>query len=122
MAETRSELPDMKPKLADRLERQLEQWRRKLVATDRRQRLLYFKHNRTGSLELIHRGSAAIAGLLDQNAVRMFTLVPDAQLPAVPGDQATTLQTCTDSPWVRTRRTSRPGARARVGSRLAGGI
>ncbi|ANS29905.1 hypothetical protein R1CP_26285 [Rhodococcus opacus] len=35
-----------------RLERQLTSWREKLLALDRRQRLLYFKHTKTASLEI----------------------------------------------------------------------
>ena len=63
------------PELADKLERQLDVWRRKLVATDRRQRLLYFKHTATSSLELIGPDAAAIAGLVDKRPARLFTLL-----------------------------------------------
>ena len=63
---------------SDKLRRQLDSWRRQLVALDRRQRQLYFKHNRTASLELIAPDSAKIAGLLDAaRRVRVFTLVAE---------------------------------------------
>ena len=40
------------PELVNKLDRQLESWREKLLALDRRQRLLYFKHTAVGSLEV----------------------------------------------------------------------
>ena len=43
---------DMSAEAARRLERQLNAWRDKLMALDRRQRLLYFKHTKSGSLEI----------------------------------------------------------------------
>lgn len=63
---------------SDKLRRQLDAWRRQLVALDRRQRQLYFKHNRTASVELIGPSPSSIAGLLDgKRPVWLFTLVPD---------------------------------------------
>jgi very-short-patch-repair endonuclease len=40
------------PALGARMQRQLDAWRGELLALDRRQRLLYFKHTRTASLEI----------------------------------------------------------------------
>ena len=114
MTEPVSRHPDMKPELVDKLERQLDQWRRKLLATDRRQRLLYFKHTASSSLELINPGPTNIAGLLDKRAVGLFTLVPDAEIAPE--------QEVADG---RTRRPSQPNARAaraRVGNPITGAL
>ena len=62
---------------ADKLRRQLDAWRRQLVALDRRQRQLYFKHTRTASLELVEPGPDDLAILLAARPTRLFTLVPD---------------------------------------------
>ncbi|WP_420121977.1 DUF3320 domain-containing protein [Nakamurella sp.] len=62
---------------ADRLGRQLDAWRRQLVALDRRQRQLYFKHTRTASLELAEPTPAGVAELLAGRPVRLYTLDPD---------------------------------------------
>ncbi len=48
--------------LERKLKRQIEEWRASLVAVDGRQRLVYFKHVRTASLEI---GSPRLASLLD---------------------------------------------------------
>ena len=69
--------PVLSPAQADRLGRQLDAWRRQLVALDRRQRQLYFKHTRTASLELAEPAPAALAELLAGRPVRLYTLDPD---------------------------------------------
>lgn len=55
----------------DRLERQLEKWRRELVTLDRRQRLLYFKHTRSASLEVVTPQPATALALTEQGDVRI---------------------------------------------------
>jgi hypothetical protein len=45
--------PAIEAELHDRLRRQIAVWRRDLLALDRRQRLLHFKHTRTASLEIV---------------------------------------------------------------------
>ncbi|WP_024794789.1 DUF3320 domain-containing protein [Tomitella biformata] len=52
-----------------RLNRQLVSWREQLLALDRRQRLLYFKHTKASSLELSEIGSAEILSLVQQGEV-----------------------------------------------------
>jgi very-short-patch-repair endonuclease len=73
-------MPDRPPPildaaLSDKLRRQLDAWRRQLIAVDRRQRQLYFKHTRTASLELIGPAPADLAILLSR-PTRLCTLVP----------------------------------------------
>ena len=60
-----------------RLRRQLDFWRRQLVALDRRQRQLYFKHTRTASLELVEPGPDDLAVLLAARPTRLYTLEPE---------------------------------------------
>jgi very-short-patch-repair endonuclease len=50
---------------ATRLRRQLDTWRRDLVALDRRQRLLYFKHTKSGSLEIVSPALEQVLPLVD---------------------------------------------------------
>lgn len=69
--------PTLDPAQADRLRRQLDAWRRHLVALDRRQRQLYFKHTRTGSLELAEPGPDDLAVLLAARPTRLYTLDPE---------------------------------------------
>lgn len=64
------------PALADRLSRQLDEWRENLVALDGRQRLLYFKHTASSSFEVIAPGPAAIAERLHGGGVTLFTQQP----------------------------------------------
>ncbi|WP_322544830.1 DUF3320 domain-containing protein [Rhodococcoides fascians] len=65
------------PELAGRLDRQLASWRENLLALDRRQRLVYFKHTKVGSLEIADPGPET---LLSQLATGSLTvLVRDAE-------------------------------------------
>lgn len=50
--------------VAVRLERQLISWREKLLALDRRQRLLYFKHTKSASLEILLGGTEGLLELV----------------------------------------------------------
>jgi very-short-patch-repair endonuclease len=54
-----------------KLKKQLDVWRRDLVALDRRQRLLYFKHMKTGSLEIMSPSPAAVLGRVTAGDVRI---------------------------------------------------
>lgn len=54
-----------------RLERQLETWQRELVTLDRRQRLLYFKHTKSASLELVAPCPADALGFTEQGELRI---------------------------------------------------
>ena len=69
--------PALSPAQADRLGRQLDAWRRQLVALDRRQRQLYFKHTRSASLELAEPAPDELAELLAGRPVRLYTLDSD---------------------------------------------
>ncbi|HOZ58535.1 MAG TPA: DUF3320 domain-containing protein [Nakamurella multipartita] len=73
--------PTLSSAQADKLGRQLDAWRRQLVALDRRQRQLYFKHTRTASLELVDPGPDDLAILLSARPTRLFTRVPEPSLP-----------------------------------------
>lgn len=55
--------------VADRLVRQLTSWREKLLALDRRQRLLYFKHTKSASLEVLQNGAGGLLDMLDSGDV-----------------------------------------------------
>ena len=57
--------------LGKRLERQLETWRRELVTLDRRQRLLYFKHTKSASLEIVDPDPGEALRLTEQGDVRV---------------------------------------------------
>ena len=61
------------PGLADRLSRQLDEWRENLVALDGRQRLLYFKHTASSSFEVVAPSPAAVAERLHRAGVTFFT-------------------------------------------------
>src|SRR4051812_31640254 len=63
---------------ADKLRRQLDVWRKQLIAMNRSQRQVYFKHTRSASLELIAPAPDVIAGLIDAGPTRLFTTVPDS--------------------------------------------
>jgi hypothetical protein len=76
----------LSPQLTDRLGRQLEEWRRDLLAMDRRQRLLYFTHTRTASLELVAPELLAIESLV--RAGRTPIEVPPSVDPDDPWDAA----------------------------------
>ncbi|WP_225915235.1 DUF3320 domain-containing protein [Nocardioides jiangsuensis] len=52
-----SNLPDP---LAQRLRQQLDTWRQDLLTLDRRQRLVYFKHSKSASLEIVEPSAAEI--------------------------------------------------------------
>ncbi len=69
--------PTLDAAQSDKLRRQLDAWRRQLVALDRRQRQLYFKHTRTASLELAEPGPPDLAILLAARPTRLYTLVPE---------------------------------------------
>ncbi len=68
--------PTMDAAQADKLRRQLDAWRRQLVALDRRQRQLYFRHTRTASLELRAPAPQHLAALVAR-PTRLFSLVPE---------------------------------------------
>lgn len=80
--------PTLDPTQSDRLRRQLDAWRRHLVALDRRQRQLYFKHTRTASLELAEPGPDDLAVLLAARPTRLYTLDAEAPSPSGPAEGA----------------------------------
>jgi len=89
--------PSLDPAQSDKLRRQLDAWRRQLVALDRRQRQLYFRHTRTASLELTAPGPPDLAILLAARPTRLFTLMPEPSqqnlaldAPAAPATSAAT--------------------------------
>ncbi len=55
----------MDTRLQEAMHRQLEQWRERLLDLTRRQRLLYFTHVRTGSLEIDHPSASDVLALVD---------------------------------------------------------
>ncbi|MGR7026358.1 DUF4011 domain-containing protein [Geodermatophilus sp. URMC 62] len=57
--------PELSEQQAAKLKRQLDLWRRDLVALDRRQRLLYFKHTRSASLEIASPAVDQVLALVD---------------------------------------------------------
>src|SRR5687767_932972 len=59
------EQPELSEQQAIKLKRQLDLWRRDLVALDRRQRLLHFKHTRSASLEIVSPEIDVLLGLVD---------------------------------------------------------
>jgi len=74
---------------SDKLRRQVDVWRKQLIAMNRSQRQVYFKHTRSASLELISPAPDVIAGLLDSGPTRLFSLVPDSPAqPEAPGPAA----------------------------------
>lgn len=119
--------PTLDPTLADRLRRQLDAWRRQLVALDRRQRQLYFKHTRTASLELAEPGPDDLAVLLAARPTRLYTLDPE---PATPPRQvasgvplASDVPLAVDAPdEARPEPAGRETATARYGQRVDNGI
>ena len=64
---------------SDKLRRQVDVWRKQLIAMNRSQRQVYFKHTRSASLELIAPAPDVIAGLIDSGPTRLFSMVPDAR-------------------------------------------
>ena len=54
--------------LSEKLHKQLDVWRTNLVTTDRRQRLLYFKHTVSASLEIVKPGAHGALDLADLGA------------------------------------------------------
>lgn len=114
--------PTLDPTQSDRLRRQLDAWRRQLVALDRRQRQLYFKHTRTASLELAEPGPDDLAILLAARPTRLYTL--DAE-PATPSDPITVdAPIAVDAPTPRTPATGEAAesAAARYGRLIDDGI
>ncbi|QVT81490.1 RecBCD enzyme subunit RecD [Nocardioides aquaticus] len=55
-----SEPRTLTPELERRLATQVDAWRRDLLTLDRRQKLVYFKHTRTASIEVASPGAAAL--------------------------------------------------------------
>ena len=68
---------------SDKLRRQLNVWRNQLIAMNRSQRQVYFKHTRSASLELIAPAPDVIAGLIDSGSTRLFSMVPDSSTPSL---------------------------------------
>src|SRR5664279_1421416 len=64
---------------SDKLRRQLNVWRNQLIAMNRSQRQVYFKHTRSASLELVAPTPDVIAGLIDSGPTRLFSMVPEAR-------------------------------------------
>ena len=62
----------LSPALGTKLSNQLEAWRRELVTLDRRQRLLYFKHTKSASLEILLTESQDAVDLVSDGGVRVF--------------------------------------------------
>ena len=55
----------LSPALEKRLDAQVDAWRRDLVNLDRRQKLVYFKHTKTASLEIAYPGPELLQKLVD---------------------------------------------------------
>lgn len=53
-----------------KLKRQLDVWRRELIAMDRRQRLLYFKHTKSASLEIVDPAPSAVLAIAEDGDAR----------------------------------------------------
>ncbi|MCZ4080308.1 DUF3320 domain-containing protein [Rhodococcus sp. H36-A4] len=56
MGSSKTNVGTLTPELIGKLDRQLASWREKLLTLDRRQRLVYFKHTKVGSLEFADPG------------------------------------------------------------------
>jgi very-short-patch-repair endonuclease len=64
-----------------RLRDQIAAWRNELVNLTRRSRLLYFKHTKTGSLEIVEPSAAQIAFEIATRASHWYFTTPDADQP-----------------------------------------
>lgn len=69
----------LSPELAIRLRKQLDTWRSDLLTLDRRQRLLYFAHTRTASLEISQPGLADILGIVTRGRGTVLPGVADGE-------------------------------------------
>src|SRR6476620_7827861 len=115
--------PTLDPTQSARLGRQLDAWRRQLVALDRRQRQLYFKHTRTASLELAEPGPDDLAVMLAARPTLLYTLDPE---PAPPGSMTADAPLAVDGPVATpsepTGSDAKETAVARYGRRVDNGI
>src|SRR3954454_5921861 len=69
---------ELTPSQANKLRRQLDVWRGELVTLDRRQRLLYFKHTRSASLEISSPGAVDLLGVVEVGRSPV-EVAPDAE-------------------------------------------
>jgi very-short-patch-repair endonuclease len=85
------------PHLQDRLRSQLARWRQDLLALDRRQRLLYFSHTRTASLEITGPTLSRMLALVEAGRV---LIEPESELGPVPSEAVLAVgnKTATDLP------------------------
>lgn len=64
--------------MQEKLLRQLNAWRENLLSIDRRQKLVYFKHPRSGSFEIISPSVRVVEQLLRGNGARLVSALPDS--------------------------------------------
>ena len=122
--------PTLDPTQSARLGRQLDAWRRQLVALDRRQRQLYFKHTRTASLELAEPGPDDLAVMLAARPTRLYTMDPEPASRPAPADVPLAVDAPVAAPpeptgpaaSAATSETAAQTAVARYGRRVENGI
>jgi very-short-patch-repair endonuclease len=73
------------PALQDRIRSQIARWRQDLLPFDRRQRLLYFSHTKTASLEIVGPDLPRMLELVEAGAVSIEPAVGDGPDTAVAG-------------------------------------
>lgn len=83
MGSSKTNTGRLTPELTGKLDRQLASWREKLLALDRRQRLVYFKHTKVGSLELADPGPETLLSQLSTGSLTVrVSDVDDSARPA----------------------------------------
>lgn len=72
----------MSAEVSARLDKQLTSWREKLLALDRRQRLLYFKHTKAASLEIGYPNVAVLLSMVSAGEVPVRPQPDDGEEPS----------------------------------------
>lgn len=101
----------------DRVVQQVQQWRDDLVNLTRQNKLLYFKHTKSSSLELSEPASVDILRVLESRPGRLEFFEPNDTQGSKPGDQA-----ALPIPTVRQRRPTEVLCQSWIGSAAAGGL
>ncbi|MFM1723907.1 DUF3320 domain-containing protein [Rhodococcus sp. PAM 2766] len=83
--------------VARRLNRQLEVWRQDLLALDRRQRLLYFKHTKSASLEIGTPTGIDLLELVTEGEAPLYAPATDAEDPRPPAGAITVANKTADT-------------------------
>ncbi|NKW62110.1 DUF4011 domain-containing protein [Rhodococcus hoagii] len=83
--------------VARRLNRQLEVWRQDLLALDRRQRLLYFKHTKSASLEIGTPTGIDLLELVTEGEAPLYAPATDAEDPRPPAGAITVANKAADT-------------------------